>query len=123
MPLWVMVGMLAVLVALVMYSIGTWKAFRAKAVSRSSVTFLWVGFVFDSLATTAMAIQNGGIARDLHTLLAFLVMAGMLIATILATMALSPSRSALSATVAKWTVVPWALWVIMFVWAFIQRRG
>jgi len=119
----VMIGILALLIALVLYSLGTWRSFRAKKVTRTNVIFLWLGVLFDTLATTMMAIENGGIAQDLHTAVAFTVYAGMIVAAALGSWALMKNNERLSVSVAKWTVVPWAAWVVMFLWAFAQRRG
>ncbi len=77
MPLNIVVGILALLVALTCYSIAVWGAFRKKSVGRSQLraSVGW-GSVFDVLATGMMAILPiGGLdlrpgAPLLHTVLA-----------------------------------------------------
>lgn len=135
-PANILAGMLFVLVALVLYSIGVWGAFRRKGASQRDLTFLWTGFVFDVLATLMMSIQQtAGLAtqagsyivtlpmgsttlvlmNDVKTYLALLAMLGMLASTIVATRAFSTSRESLARTVSRVIVAPWALWVVVFV--------
>ena len=76
MPLNIVVGLIALVIALVLYTIAAIGAFRAKAIKRSHVIMLWVGVFFDVLATFMMALQIGGLGRDLHTVLAVLAWAG-----------------------------------------------
>lgn len=121
MPVNIMVGILALLVALVAYSIGVWGAFRARGVRVRDLVFLWVGFAFDVLATTMMALQIGGIGQDLHTVLAFIGMIGMLLAAAIGTWAYATANDAVRLNVSRWVVAPWAIWVALFVWGMIER--
>ena len=126
MPINIIVGLVALLVALVMYSIGTFGAFRAKAIAQKHVTFLWVGFAFDALATAMMAIEAGGLdlsplADLLHTLVAFAAMFGMLAAAISGMRAIKANNDALRAAVARWILAPWVLWLFIFVWGMVSR--
>lgn len=120
MPVNIIIGLLALLVALVTYSIGVWSAFRRKTVNGRDVTLLWVGVAFDMLATAMMAVQIGGFARDLHTAVALLAWAGMTAAAALATWAWRGADGA-RATVARWMVAPWVFWVAVFVYGMIDR--
>ena len=126
MPINIVIGLVALVVALVMYSIGSWGAFRAKAISRRHATCLWIGFAFDVLATAMMAIAAGGLdlsplADLLHTIVAFVGMFGMLAAAIVGTLALSRADDRLRASVASWVLAPWAVWVFVFVWGMVFR--
>jgi hypothetical protein len=136
-PVNILAGMLFVLVALVLYSIGVWGAFRRKGASRRDLTFLWLGFAFDVLATLMMSIQQTAavqakaagsfivtlamgsttlvLMNDVKTYLALLAMLGMLASTIVATRAFARGRKDLARTVSRVIVAPWALWVIVFV--------
>jgi len=126
MPINIIVGLVALLVALTSYSMGAWGAFRAKTVTRRHVVYLWIGFVFDVLATAMMAIQAGGLDLSplsdlLHTVVAFAAMFGMLAAAILGTRALASENDAMRAAVVRWVVVPWAVWVFVFIWGMVSR--
>lgn len=125
---WTMVGMGAALVALIFYSVGSIGIFRARHATSGGARALWIGFVFDVLTTTAMAINFGGL--DLtsegigHTIAGFLAMFAMLAAAIFATMQASkPAAEGVRAGIAKWVLGPWVLWVLVFLYAGISRGG
>ncbi|KAF0209504.1 MAG: hypothetical protein FD171_229 [Actinobacteria bacterium] len=121
-----MVGLLALAGALVMYSMGSWGAFRAKTVTKRHVTYLWIGFAFDVVATAMMAISARGLDLEplsdlMHTVLAFVVMFGMAGAAIIGMQAIKAGNDAMRATLAKYILAPWALWVLMFLWGMASR--
>jgi hypothetical protein len=120
-PVNIMIGLLALLVALIAYSIGTWGAFRAKAVGPRQLVAFWIGFAFDVVATWMMAIQIGRIGNDLHTYLALAGMAGMLIVAALGTWGYLRSNASLQTTLSRLVLAPWVLWVFVFVWGMIER--
>jgi hypothetical protein len=125
MPVNVIVGLLSLLVAVVLYTVGTWTAFRKKGFGTAQVVMLWLGVVFDVLATGSMAVRIGGLDLSstgwLHTVLALLVMAGMAISAAVGTWAMVKKNDALGASMARIIVVPWAAWVAMFVWGLFSR--
>jgi hypothetical protein len=126
MPVNIIVGLVALLVALSLYSIGTWSAFRAKGFSARSVAILWVGVVFDLLATVMMGLQVGGLdlrtpESTLHTVLALLAMAGMIAGAGIGTWSVSAKRADIAARASRLLVAPWALWVAVFIWGMATR--
>jgi hypothetical protein len=121
MPLNIIVGLIALLVALVLYTIASVGAFRAKRITRAHVVMLWAGVLFDVLATLMMAIQIGGFGRDLHTVLAVLAWAGMTAGAGFATWATVASDERIGALTARWLLAPWALWVLVFVYGLVER--
>ena len=126
MPINIIIGLIALFVALVLYSLGAWGAFRAKSITSRQVLYLWIGFAFDALATAMMAIQARGLdlaplSSLLHTLLAFVAMFGMLAAAIVGSRAIASGNEARRASVARWVLAPWALWVFVFVWGMVSR--
>jgi len=126
MPLNIIIGLIALLVALVLYSFACWGAFRSKSITRRHVALLWIGFAFDTLATVMMAIAAGGLDLSplpdlLHTVLALAVMLGMLIAAIAGTRAVTANDESARTAVARWVLAPWALWLIVFVWGMVSR--
>ena len=127
MPVNVIVGLLTLLVALVLYSVGTWTAFRRKGFGPVQVATLWLGFAFDITATVSMAwnlghLDFGSPARTMHTTLALLVMAGMAISAAVGTYAWSKQDAALGAKIARLIPLPWALWLAMFLWGLSAKR-
>lgn len=120
MPINIIIGLIALLVALVLYSVGAWGPFKAKTVRPRDVVFLWAGVGFDILATAMMALQIGGFGRDLHTVVAVLAWAGMVAAAAFATWAVR-ANDHVRLTVSRWMLVPWALWVLVFIYGMIDR--
>jgi hypothetical protein len=127
MPVNVMVGLFSLLTALILYSVGTWTAFRRKGFGAVQVVTLWLGFAFDVIATVSMAWRIGGLdfatpAGALHTSLALLVMAGMAASAVVGTLAWSRNDAKLGATMARFIPAPWALWLVMFLWGLSTKR-
>jgi len=126
MPINIVIGLVALLVALVLYSMGSWGAFRSKTVTQRQVTYLWIGFAFDCVATAMMAIAAGGLdltpmADLLHTVVAFVAMFGMLAAAIVGMRAVASSEDKLRRTFAAWILAPWTVWLFIFVWGMLSR--
>ncbi len=126
MPVNIIIGLFALLVALVLYSMGVFGCIRAKAITQRHVTLLWIGFAFDTLATTMMAIEAGGLDLSplsdlLHTVVAFAAMFAMLATIIIGMRALKSSDEGAKSAIARWILAPWVLWVFIFVWGMISR--
>ncbi len=126
MPINIVVGLAALVGALIMYSMGTWGAFRSKGVSRRHVTYLFIGFAFDVVATVMMAIEAGGLDLSplsdlLHTIVAFVALFGMLGAALLGNRVIATGNSRTSAAVSRWMLAPWAVWIFVFVWGMLSR--
>jgi hypothetical protein len=115
-----MVGIVAMIVAMILYSIGVWGAFRAKKFSQRSVMFILGGVVFDVIGTGGMFVSAGyTFVNDAHTWVALAAFFAMLAVGIVGTWAVQKSKDALLANLSKWALAPWALWAFVFVWGFI----
>jgi len=68
-----------------------------------------------------MAVEAGGIQRDLHTVLAFIGMFGMLAVAAIGTWALSNRKDGVLAAVARLVGIPWVVWVVVFAWGMASR--
>lgn len=146
MPVTILAGLLFVLVALVMYSLGAWGAFRRKGATKATVRYLWIGFVFDVLATLMMAIQPTAtvqanvasnpsfylmvigfgttsliLLNNLKTYLALLAMAGMLGAAIFSGIALNSGDEGKNMRMSRVVLAPWALWAVVFVFGLVEN--
>jgi hypothetical protein len=127
MPVNVIVGLVSLLLAFTLYSVGTWTAFRRKGFGPLQVVTLWMGFALDVIATISMAWRIGGLdfstpAGSLHTILALVVMAGMAISAAVGTYAWSKQDTQLGAKMARLIPAPWALWLVMFIWGLSSKR-
>jgi hypothetical protein len=125
MPLNIIVGNIALIVALVLYSFGVWGAFKAKAFSTKHLVMIWLGVVFDIVATLMMVISAGGIlqwdtpANKLHTALALAAYFGMVgVASGAPPLKLNDRCRTLFTRIA---IAPWALWVGVYVWGMVTR--
>lgn len=126
MPVNIIVGLVALLLALILYSLGSWRGFCAGGFSAGLLGVLWAGVGFDILATLMMAIQAGGLdvrpgTPLLHTVLALVALGGMIAGTALASWALSVDHASLQRVVSRALLAPWALWVAVFVWGMVTR--
>lgn len=125
MPATVIVGLLSLLCAVVLYSVGSWRAFAKRGFDPATVVMLWLAVVFDVAATASMAATIGGLDFSasgwLHTVLALAVMAGMIACAAVGTYAFANGREALARTTSRVILVPWALWVAVFVWGMLTR--
>lgn len=146
MPITILAGLVFVLVALVLYTIGVWGAFRAKAFRGRTLPVLWAGVVFDVLATLMMAIQptvavQGNIAKnaayyivtlglgdttlvlinDVKTYFALLALAAMAAFTGLAQNAAATGDSDRQVALSRWIVAPWVLWAAVFVYGMATK--
>jgi hypothetical protein len=117
-----MLGMLFVLVALILYSIGVWGAFRRGVFTRTHLALLGVGLLFDIGATAAMSSTIGWTLDlrpglpTIHTVLALLAFFGMLVGTVAGYMAFRKKDASAMRPVTRWILAPWVLWAIIFVW-------
>jgi hypothetical protein len=125
MPINILLGILFVLVALILYSVGTWSAFRAGGFGRRQVTVLWTAVGFDVLATVMMGISVGGLDLSakgwLHTVIALVALALMALCVTIGTLAFARDDKALGRTMSRVIVAPWVLWAAVFVWGMIAR--
>jgi hypothetical protein len=125
MPVNIIVGLLSLLVAVILYTVGTWSAYRKGGFGRRQVVLLWTAVVFDVLATVMMGLSVGGLDLSakgwLHTVVALAVMAVMALCIALGTLAFVRKDDALGRTMSRVIVAPWVLWVAVFVWGMLAR--
>jgi uncharacterized repeat protein (TIGR03987 family) len=121
MPVVVMIGVLAIVLALVLYSVGVWSGFRKRGVGRLQVTLLWLGVACDVGGTSAMASSLGYYRLDAHGILGTAAMIAMAAVAAVATYALVKADERLGGLVARWATAPWVFWVAMFLWGMASR--
>jgi uncharacterized repeat protein (TIGR03987 family) len=121
MPVNIMIAVFSIIAALVLYTIGVLGAFRNRIMGVRNLRFIWIGFAFDTLATTIMAIQAKGMLNDFHTILGLVGMFGMLAVAILVTWAIYRLRDDILTVTARWALAPWVVWFISFIWGMVVR--
>jgi hypothetical protein len=124
-PINIIVGNIALIIALVLYSVAIWGAFRAKAFSGKHLAMMWLGIIFDLLATFMMVISAGGSlqwdtpANKLHTALALAAFFGMVgVASGVSPLKANERCRALFTKIA---IAPWVLWLGVYVWGMVTR--
>jgi hypothetical protein len=135
----VIAGLVLMLAALTLYSMGVWGAFRKKGASKRDVMFLWLGVVCDVLGTVMMMLQPADkvaaayakdtaaymfraemgaytlvFVNDLKTKLALVALPAMAISAGVATYALKSAKEAMARILSRVIIAPWALWVLVF---------
>lgn len=125
MKLSTIVGIVGMLAAMVLYSIGAWGAFRAKAVRRKDVYFLIGGVIFDIVGTMGMYVTAGNrfLWEAPHTWAALVAFFGMALVAVFGLLAVGWNKDKLAGMLSKLVLAPWALWALVFVWGFAQRPG
>lgn len=117
------VGILSATAAIVLYSLGTWGAFRAKVMRRKDVYYLIGGVIFDVIATGAMWVAAGSkFQSDAHTYVALTAFVLFAIAAILGLYAVGWNKERFASSLSKWTLAPWALWAAVYVWGFFIKH-
>jgi hypothetical protein len=125
MPVNIIIGNIALIVALALYSVGVWGAFRARAFSGRHILYMWLGVFFDIIATLMMVISAGGSlqwdtpANKLHTALALIVYFGMVAIASAAPPLKTNERCRTLLT--RIALVPWAMWLGVYVWGMVTR--
>jgi hypothetical protein len=120
-----MIGVLGTIVAIVLYSIGVWGAYRRKRFSTRDLLFIVGGLVFDVIGTGGMFVTAGNRflvdtpLNALHTAVAFLAFFGMLAAALVGLWAVRANKDELLANLSRWALAPWTLWAIVFVWGML----
>ena len=122
-----LIGVLGMLVAMVLYSIGVWSAYRAKGFVQKSVMFIFGGVIFDVIGTGCMFVTAGNKflfytpLNIVHTSAALVAFFGMLAVGIFGVWAVQSKKDELLAKLSRWALAPWTLWAIIFVWGMLQR--
>lgn len=124
-----MVGVLGMIVAMTLYSIGVWGAYRGKKFSQRNVMFILGGVIFDVIGTAGMFVTAGNtflfspLPEAIHTIAAFVAFFGMLAVGLVGTWAVQKNKDALLAKLSMWALAPWAVWAALFVWGMLRRPG
>jgi uncharacterized repeat protein (TIGR03987 family) len=105
---------LAMILALVLYSIGVWGAKLAGRLKAWQLAFFWCGFVCDAAGTTLMWRIAGKSEFNLHALTGELAIALMALHATWATAALVLNRERVLHGFHRFSLTVWALWLVPF---------
>ena len=127
MKLETLIGVVGMIVAMVLYSIGVWSAFRGKRFSQKNVMFVLAGVIFDVIGTGGMFVTAGNKflfdtpLNMVHTSAALVAFFGMLVVGLFGVWAIQSKKDEMLAKLSRWALAPWTLWAIVFVWGMAQR--
>jgi uncharacterized repeat protein (TIGR03987 family) len=107
-------AVVAMILALVLYSIGVWGAKLAGRLKAWMLAFFWCGFVCDTAGTTLMWRIAGRPEFDLHALTGELAITLMALHATWATAALLLNRERVLRGFHRFSLTVWALWLVPF---------
>jgi uncharacterized repeat protein (TIGR03987 family) len=107
-------AVVAMILALVLYSIGVWGAKLAGRLKAWQLAFFWCGFVCDTAGTTLMWRIAGKPEYSLHALTGELAIALMALHATWATAALVLNRERVLHGFHRFSLTVWALWLVPF---------
>jgi uncharacterized repeat protein (TIGR03987 family) len=105
---------IAMILALVLYSIGVWGAKLAGRLKAWQLAFFWCGFVCDTVGTALMWRIAGKSEFNLHALTGELAIALMALHATWATAALVMNRERVLHGFHRFSLTVWALWLVPF---------
>lgn len=105
---------LAMILALILYSIGVWGAKLAGRLKAWQLAFFWCGFVCDTVGTTLMWRIAGKPEFNLHAATGELAIALMALHATWATAALVLNRERVLHGFHRFSLTVWALWLVPF---------
>jgi len=107
-------AVVAMVLALVLYSIGVWGAKLAGRLKAWQLAFFWCGFVCDTAGTTLMWRIAGKPELDLHALTGELAITLMALHATWATAALILNRERVLRGFHRFSLTVWAIWLVPF---------
>ena len=107
-------AIIAINLALVLYSIGVWSERLQGRLKAWHTVFFWLGLVFDTLGTGIMFDYAGGMQFDLHGVSGVLAIVLMLIHAVWATVVLVRKDEKMIASFHKFSLFVWLIWLIPY---------
>ncbi|WP_428865419.1 HsmA family protein [Clostridium sediminicola] len=109
------ISIIAMILALICYSIGVWGERFSGRLTKSNLIFFWIGFVFDTTGTTVMSIMSNKFQFDIHGVTGLLAILLMLFHAIWATIVLVDNNDNLLVKFHKFSLFVWIIWLIPFI--------
>ena len=114
MPPRLLVAIVAMVLALICYSIGVWGAQLAKRLRPWHLGFFWVGLTCDTTGTIEMARIAGAFHWTVHALTGQLAIWLMAVHAVWATIAIVRKKERVVAGFHRFSLSVWALWLVPF---------
>ena len=107
-------AIVAIVSALVFYTIGVWSEKFAGLLKPWHLLLFWIGLVFDTTGTTLMGNIAGKMDFDVHGITGVLAIILMLSHAIWATVVLITKHEKWIKNFHKFSIVVWLIWLIPF---------
>ncbi|MGD0707249.1 MAG: HsmA family protein [Anaerolineaceae bacterium] len=108
------IAIVAIVSALVFYTIGVWSERFAGRLKAWHLILFWIGFVFDTTGTTTMGNIAGRFDLDIHGITGLLAIVLMLCHAIWATVVLVTKQENAIRNFHKFSLFVWLVWLIPF---------
>lgn len=118
------VPIVLITLALVLYSVATWRNWRLRLLTTTQLVMLWIAVSADALATRMMGSYTETTDWSLHVISGYGALALMATLTIIGTWAKRTGRDAVLGNFHRYLVPVWILWIASYaagVWVGIQR--
>ena len=107
-------AIIAIVSALVFYTIGVWSEKFAGRLKPWHLLLFWIGLVFDTTGTTLMGNIAGKMDFDVHGITGVLAIILMLSHAVWATVVLITKQEKWIKNFHKFSIVVWLIWLIPF---------
>jgi len=107
-------AIVAIVSALVFYTIGVWSEKFAGRLKPWHLLLFWIGLVFDTTGTTLMGNIVGKMDFDVHGITGVLAIILMLSHAVWATVVLITKQEKWIKSFHKFSIVVWLIWLIPF---------
>jgi len=123
MPTRLVVAIMAMVSALVFYTLGVWGARLARRVRPWHLACFWTGLACDTGGTVEMARLAGGFHWTVHALTGQFAICLMLVHAVWATAALARKRERVVAGFHRFSITVWTLWLVPFFGGLLLAAG
>ena len=113
-----MKAVIAITMALILYTIGVWSEHRAKVLKPVHLAFFWLGLCADTTGTAMMsklADGSGGGLMSAHGITGLIAIILMMIHAVWATAVLVRRDEKAMHTFHRLSIIVWTIWLIPFV--------
>lgn len=100
--------------AFLLYTIGVWSEKQQGSLKKWHLAIFWLGFVFDTIGTTLMSINENGFVFNLHGLTGAVAIVLMLIHVVWASIVIVANNRKAQMHFHKLSLVVWMIWIIPF---------
>lgn len=118
-----LIAIIAIVSALIFYTIGVWSERFAGRLKTWHLILFWIGFVCDTTGTTLMGKMAGRMMIDIHGVTGLLAILLMLSHAIWASIVLVTRQEKAIVNFHKFSLFVWLVWLIPFFTGMVQAMA